>query len=32
MKNRVKRVCFIIGSEIGIDDSLKKGENIFFFW
>ena len=31
MKNRVKRVCFIIGSEIGIDDSLKKGENIFSF-
>ena len=31
MKNRIKRVCFIIGSEIGMDDSLKKGENIFSF-
>ena len=31
MKNRIKRVCFIIGSEIGMDDSIKKGENIFTY-
>ena len=28
MKNRVKRICFLIGSEIGIDDSFKKVENV----
>ncbi|MBD22970.1 MAG: hypothetical protein CL572_04845 [Alphaproteobacteria bacterium] len=31
MKNRVKRICFLVGSEIGIDDSFKKGENVFSF-
>ena len=31
MKNRIKRICFLIGSEIGIDDSFKKGANVFSF-
>ena len=31
MKNRFKRICFLIGSEIGIDDYFKKGENVFSF-
>ena len=32
MKNRVKRICFLIGSEIGIDDSFKKVENVLSIW
>ena len=31
MKNRIKRICFLIGSEMGIDHSFKEGENIFSF-
>ena len=31
MKNRIKRICFIIGSEIGLDDYFKKGEYVFSF-
>ena len=31
MKNRIKRICFLIGSEIGLDDSFKK-EKCFFIW
>ena len=31
MNNSIKRICFLIGSEIGIDDSFKKGANVFSF-
>ena len=31
MRNRIKRISFLIGSEIGIDDSFKKKENVFSF-
>ena len=30
MKNRIKRICFIIGSEIGLDDYFKKGKDDYF--
>ena len=31
MKSRIKRICFIIGSEIGLDDYFKKGKYVFSF-
>ena len=31
MKNRIKRICFLIGSEIGIDESFKKRDYVFSF-
>ena len=31
MKSRIKRICFIIGSEIGLDNYFKQGKYVFSF-
>ena len=31
MINQTRRICFLIGSEIGLDDFFKKSGNVFSF-